>query len=83
MRTEQPTKCFVPLQKLKARLVPRLADRSNVVVLLWFSVAWFWCQSFGDVSTYFLPSIYLFFILFLVRFGLLSDHLLGNSCSLG
>ena len=31
----------------------------------------FWCQSFGDV-----------FILFLVRPGLLSDHLLGNSCSL-
>ena len=40
-----------------------------------FSVACFWCQSFGGVSPY-------VFILFLVRFVLLSDHLLGNSCSL-
>ena len=24
-------------------------ERSNAVVLLWFSVACFWCQSFGDV----------------------------------
>ena len=25
---------------------------SKAVVLLWFSVACFWCQSFGDVSSY-------------------------------
>ena len=50
-------------------------DRSKAVVLLWFFVACFWCQRFGDddmcVHT------------ILVRFGLLSGHLFGNSCSLG
>ena len=40
---------------------------------MWFFVAFFWCQSF---------SICLFIVL-LVRFGLLSGHLLGNSCPLG
>ena len=29
-----------------------ITDPFNAVVLLWFSVAWFWCQSFGDVSPY-------------------------------
>ena len=29
-----------------------LTDRSKAVVMLWFSVACFWCQSFGDVSPY-------------------------------
>ena len=59
MQTEQPTKCFVPLQKLRARLAPLnmfkplfITARSKAVVLLWFSVACFWCQSFGDVSPY-------------------------------
>ena len=28
----------------------KITDRSKAVVLLWFSVACFWCQSFGDVS---------------------------------
>ena len=37
MRTEQPSKCFVPLHKLRA------------VVLLLFSVA---CQTFSDISPY-------------------------------
>ena len=35
----------------------------------------FWCQSFGDVSPY------VFFIILLVRFWLLSGHLLDNSCA--
>ena len=52
-----------------------ITDRSKAVVLLWFSVACFWYQSFGDVSCV--------FILFLVWFGLLSGHHLRNSCSLG
>ena len=34
----------------------------------------FWCQSFGDV----LPNVCSLY--FYVRFGLLSGHLLGNSC---
>ena len=29
-----------------------ITDRSKAVVLMWFSVACFWCQSFGDVSPY-------------------------------
>ena len=29
-----------------------ITARSKTVVLLWFSVAFFWCQSFGDVSLY-------------------------------
>ena len=47
MRTEQPTLCFVQLQKLRARLAPKtclkpqlfITDRSKAVVLLWFSFA--------------------------------------------
>ena len=27
-------------------------DRSKAVVLLWFSVACFWCQSFGGIKPY-------------------------------
>ena len=87
MRTEQQTKCFVPLQKLRAWLVPLnmlkrpsnnfISDRSKAVVLLWFSVACFWCQSFGDVSPYVCSNY------FLIWFRLLSGNLLGNSCSLG
>ena len=29
-----------------------ITDLSNAVVLLWFSVASFWCHSFGDVLPY-------------------------------
>ena len=58
MQTEQPTKCFEPLQKLgrgwlrKTCSSPEwcVAGRSRALVLLWFSVACFWCQSLGDVS---------------------------------
>ena len=46
-----------------------ITDRSKAIVLLWFSVACFWCQIFGDVFTLRV------FILFLVRFRLLSGHL--------
>ena len=69
MRTDQPNKCFYPPQK-------HITDRSKAVALLWFSVASFWCQSFGDVSPYVCSY-------FLVGFGLLSGHLLINSCSFG
>ena len=61
MRTEQPTKCFVPLRRLGAGLAPwdmfkpppptrgsLLAVRGGgfVVVLCYL----FWCQVFGGVS---------------------------------
>ena len=29
-----------------------ITDRSKAIILLWFSVTCFWCQSFGDVSPY-------------------------------
>ena len=51
-------------------------DRSKAVVLFWFSVACFWCQSFGGVSPYVCSY-------FMVWFGLFSGHLFGNSCSHG
>ena len=52
MRTEQPTECFVPLQKLRARMeslnrfkppppspvILYITDRSKVSLLIWFSV---------------------------------------------
>ena len=40
--------------------------------IMWFFVACFWCQKFRWC-----------FIILLVWFGLLSDHLLGNSCPIG
>ena len=60
MRTKQPTKCIVPLQKLGMRLARKtslspqkiITDRSKAVVLLWFFVVCFWCQSFGDVPAH-------------------------------
>ena len=60
MRTEHPTKCFVTLQKLrlscarKTSLSPQslITPSSKAVVLLWFSVVCYLCQSFGDVSPY-------------------------------
>ena len=60
MQTEQPTEGFVPLKKPGVRLCRKtslslqlfITDRSMSVVLLWFSVARFWCQSFGDVLPY-------------------------------
>ena len=55
-----------------------ISDRSKAVVLLWFSVA---CFVFGvRVSvTFHLMCVHII----LVRYGLLSGHLLGKSCSLG
>ena len=60
MRTEQPTKCLYHFRNYGlgcARIIclsPQefITDRSNAVVLLWFSVACFWCQSFDDFSSY-------------------------------
>ena len=43
MQTEQPTKCFIPLQKLRVELCMK-TSLSSVVL---FPV---WCQSLGDVS---------------------------------
>ena len=53
MRTEQPTKCFVPIQKLKVRLGLQKLNHhyllstyhSKVVALLWFSVNCFCCMN--------------------------------------
>ena len=77
MRTEQLTKCFVPLQKLMATLAPYfITDRSKAVIRLWFYVSCFG----GRVSVMFhLMCVHII----LVRFGLLSGHLFGKSCSLG
>ena len=54
MRTERPTKCFVPGEGVHVKLVKVsqyfITDRSKAVVFLCFSVACFWCQSFGDVT---------------------------------
>ena len=38
-----------------------ITDRSKVVILLWFSVACFWCQRFGDVSLYVCSYYYIIF----------------------
>ena len=61
----------------KTCLSPQLffTDRSKAVVLLWFSVACFWCPSFGVQ----LMCVHII----LVRFGLLNGHLMGMGCSLG
>ena len=86
MRIEQPTKCFVPFQKLRARLdrridLPHLPPSNSlltVLMRLYFCGSMlpvFWCPS----STFHL----MFFILLLIRFGLLSGHLLGKCCPLG
>ena len=37
---------------LSGNLEIGITDRSKTVVLLWFSVACFWCQRFDDVSPY-------------------------------
>ena len=60
MQTEQPTKCLHHFRNYgrgsarKTSLSSQLfiTDRFKAVVLLWFSVASFWCQSFADVSPY-------------------------------
>ena len=65
MWTEQLTKCFEPLQKLRARLgtfnrfkPPQkcyITDRSNAVLLMWFSVL----LVLVSVSVLFSPSMFL------------------------
>ena len=45
-----------------------IIDRSRVVVLFWFSLLLVFAARFDSL---------------LVQFGLLSGHLLGNSCPLG
>ena len=61
MRTEQPTTVICATSETEGEVdavkhvqSPQyfITDRSKAVVLLWFSVACFWCQSFGDVSPY-------------------------------
>ena len=79
MRTEQLAKCFVPLQKLRARLVPQImfkpppqsfiTDRSKAVVLVRFSVA---CFGVRVSVTFHVMYVYIIS----VRFGLLSKELL-------
>ena len=91
MRTEQPTKCFVPLQKLRASLAPKrclshpppppqyfITERSEAEVLLWFSVA---CFGVRVSVTFHFTRMCVHIIL--VPFRLLSGHPLENSCSLG
>ena len=87
MRTEQPTKCFVPYRKLRAKLSPlnRLKPPppaiyyrpcqggSSVVVLF--------CLFFGVRVSMTFHLMYVHIIS--VRFRLLSGHLLGKGCSLG
>ena len=51
-------------------------DRSKAVVLMWSLLAVL-------VSEFRLCFTLYLFIILLVRFGLLSGHLLGNSCPLG
>ena len=57
MRTEQPTVLYHCRNQgrgwaRKTNLSPPITDRLKAVVLLWFYVACFWCQRFGDVSPY-------------------------------
>ena len=51
-------------------------DRSKAVALLWFYVA---CFGVRDSVTFHLKCVHII----LLRFRLLSGHLLGNSCSSG
>ena len=85
MRTEQSTKCLYHISSwgwgwaCKIDLSPPVihywpfqGGGSDVVLCCLFLVSEFrWCFTLC------------LFILLLVRFGLLSDHLLGNSCPLG
>ena len=83
MRTDQPpnvcTTSVMEGEVARVKLVEAPSNSLLTVPRQWFWCGLcelFWCQSVGDVS------IYVFFIL-LVQFGLLSGHLLGNSCPLG
>ena len=53
MRTEQLTKCFTSSVTEGEATSPVIHCKlTKAVVLLWFSVACFLCQGFGDVSPY-------------------------------
>ena len=63
MQTEQPTKCFLPFQKLRARLAPLnrfkptpvvfiISDRSKAVLLISSSVFACFGVSFCTVYTF-------------------------------
>ena len=43
---------IIRLSPLPFAFICFVQARINAVVLLWFSVACFWCQSFGDVPPY-------------------------------
>ena len=76
--TREPLQILSEGEVVRLKIVYSLLTipRRLAVVLLWFSVACFWCLSFGHFSPY-VCSYYF-------KFGqLLSGHLLGNSCSLG
>ena len=93
MRTEQPTKCFVPLHRLRARLDPihvmlcgkvhmygarkRFKPPSNS--LLTVPRRWFCCVSLLPVFGVIFRDI----SPYVCRFGLSSGHLLGKSRPLG
>ena len=55
-----------------------VTDRSKAMVLLWFSVA-----CFGVKISVMFHLMFVYAYILLVRFWLLSGHLLGNSCALG
>ena len=65
-----PTSKVTKFQQAPSNLL-----RSKAVVMLWFSVA---CFCVRVSVTFHLTCVHI-----LVPFGLLSGHLLGNSCSLG
>ena len=67
MRTEQPTKMFCTTSETEGEIVhvklvypppPAPSNSLMTVDLLWFSVACFWCQSFGDVSPFMCSSYF-------------------------
>ena len=85
MRSEKTTKCFVPLQKLRARLAQENLFKPLSYSLLTVPRRYF-CYgtlfpAFGVRVTVTFHLMCLHIIV--VPFGLLSIHLLGKSCSLG
>ena len=71
MRTEQPTKCFVPLLKLRARLAPKDMFNPPSDSLLTVLRRWFCCGSL-------LP---IFSVRVSVTFHLMCVHIIFSSVS--
>ena len=73
----------IAVLNVRCRNSNSITNRCNAVVMLWYSlVCCFLCCFFGGVRvsvTFRLTYVHIS----LVQFGLLSGHLLGNSCSLG